>query len=58
MTACVLDAFVIASAFDRSVYDGMYVALAVATNTPLLTADERLANALAARFPVRWLGAV
>lgn len=51
-------AFAIASAFDRSVYDGMYVALAVATNTPLLTADERLANALAARFPVRWLGAV
>jgi hypothetical protein len=32
--------------------------LAVLSNTPLVTADERLANALAARFPVRWLGAL
>jgi predicted nucleic acid-binding protein len=50
------DAFAIAEAFDRTVYDGMYVALAVASNAPLVTADERLANALAARLPVRWLG--
>jgi predicted nucleic acid-binding protein len=48
----------IARAFDRSVYDCTYVALAVESNTPLLTADERLANALSARFPLRWLGAV
>jgi predicted nucleic acid-binding protein len=53
-----LEAFAIASAFARSVYDGVYVALAVVSNTPFLTADERLANALAARFPIRWLGAV
>ena len=52
------DAFTIAAAFNRTVYDGMYVALAVASNAPLVTADERLANALAARFPVRWLGAL
>lgn len=52
------DAFAIASACDRSVYDGIYVALAVASATPLLTADERLANAMAVRFPIRWLGAV
>jgi predicted nucleic acid-binding protein len=52
------DALDLAMAFDRSVYDCVYVALAVATNRMLVTADERLANALAAYLPVRWLGAV
>lgn len=52
------DAFAIAATFDRTVYDCAYVALAIASNTPLVTADERLANALAASFPVRWLGAL
>lgn len=51
------DAFAIACAFDRTVYDGLYVALALATKTQLVTADERLANALAAHLPVKWLGA-
>jgi predicted nucleic acid-binding protein len=41
---------------DRSFYDSLYVALALATNTDLITADERLVNALGSRFPVRWLG--
>ena len=50
------DAFAIAAAFDRTMYDAVYVALAVVSDAPLLTADERMANALAARFPVRWLG--
>ncbi|MBZ5621901.1 MAG: type II toxin-antitoxin system VapC family toxin [Acidobacteriia bacterium] len=50
------EAFAIAAAFDRTVYDAVYVALAVSTGAPLLTADERLANALATRFPVRWIG--
>jgi predicted nucleic acid-binding protein len=40
------------------VYDGVYIALAVLTGMPLVTSDERLANALAARFPIRWLGAL
>ncbi len=48
----------LAAAFDRTVYDGVYVALAQDRGAPLVTADERLANALAARFAVRWLGAV
>jgi len=43
---------------DRSFYDSLYVALALTTRTELLTADERLANALGSRFPVRWLGAL
>ena len=52
------DAFAIATSYDRTVYDSVYIALAVISNMPLVTADERLANALAARFPVRWLGAL
>lgn len=50
-------AFQIATAFERTVYDSIYVALAVQTNSQLITADERLANSLAAHFPVKWLGA-
>jgi predicted nucleic acid-binding protein len=52
------DAFEIATAFDRSLYDSLYVALAIASKTHFLTADERLANALAARLPVKWLGSL
>ena len=51
-------AFSIATVFDRTVYDSLYVALAVQSGTQLVTADERLANALAAHFPVKWLGAI
>jgi predicted nucleic acid-binding protein len=51
-------AFEIATAYGRTVYDSVYVALAVQTNSQLITADERLANSLAARFPVKWLGAL
>ena len=51
------EALTIAFAHDRSVYDCLYVALAVQTKRELITADEKLANALAARFPVKWLGA-
>lgn len=47
----------IAISCDRSFYDSLYVALALATKTDLVTADERLVNALGSRFPVRWLGA-
>jgi predicted nucleic acid-binding protein len=50
------DAFAIAVTFERTVYDSIYIALAIATGRPLLTADERLANAVASHFPVRWLG--
>lgn len=52
------EALRIAFAYDRSVYDCLYVALAVQLRSELITADERLANALAARFPIKWLGAL
>ncbi len=42
---------------DQGVYDCLYAALAVQAKTDLITADERLANALGTRFPVKWLGA-
>jgi predicted nucleic acid-binding protein len=51
------DAMKIAFVHDRSVYDCLYVALAIQFKIEMITADERLANALAARLPVKWLGA-
>jgi len=51
-------AFIIATTFQRTVYDAIYVALAVDSNAQLLTADEKLANALRQHLPVKWLGAL
>jgi predicted nucleic acid-binding protein len=51
-------AFQIAADYGRTVYDSLYVALAVQAKTHLITADERLANAVAAHFPVKWLGSI
>ncbi len=42
----------------RTVSDAVYLALAMESGLTLLTADERFANAMGARFPVRWLGAL
>ncbi len=53
-----LEAFAIATAFERTVYDALYVALAVTSKSQMVTADERLANVLAAHLPVKWLGAL
>jgi predicted nucleic acid-binding protein len=50
------EALPIAFNYGRAVYDCLYVALAVQSGAQLLTADERLANALAAHLPVKWLG--
>jgi predicted nucleic acid-binding protein len=48
----------IAIRFNRTVYDSIYVALASKNGAQLITADERLANSLAAHLPVKWLGAL
>jgi predicted nucleic acid-binding protein len=53
-----LQALQVAVKCDSTFYDSLYVALALATKTELITADERLVNALGSRFPVRWLGAL
>ncbi len=50
------DALSIGLTFDRSVYDSLYVAVAIISKGTLVTADERLANALGAHLPVKWLG--
>jgi predicted nucleic acid-binding protein len=55
--ALIKRAFEIAYSFDRTVYDSLYVALAVEHGIELVTADLKLVNALAIRFPVKWLGA-
>jgi predicted nucleic acid-binding protein len=48
----------IALRHGRTTYDSLYVALAADLSATLITADEKLANALAGSFPVKWLGAV
>jgi predicted nucleic acid-binding protein len=52
------DAFPIAVNFQRGVCHAAYVALAVISNRSPVTADDRLAQAMATNFPVRWLGSV
>ena len=50
------DAFTIAVRHDRTLYDSLYVALAASSEAQLITADEKLVNALASHYPIRWLG--
>jgi predicted nucleic acid-binding protein len=45
----------IALRYSRSVYDSLYIALAEQAQCDLITADEKLANAVAAYLPVKWL---
>ena len=51
----------IAMQYDRTVYDSLYVALALKTDSTVVTADKRLINALAGsplEKYVKWLGDV
>jgi len=51
----------LATRFDRTVYDSMYVAVAVLRQCPLVTADRRLQEALSGgplRSHVLWVGDV
>ena len=52
------DAFELAARFDRSVYDALYLALAVRDGCPLITADRRLFDAVQPHLPiaVAWIG--
>lgn len=45
------DAYKIAAAHRRTVYDALYLALSVRENCRFVTADERPANAVGAAFP-------
>jgi predicted nucleic acid-binding protein len=51
-------ALAIAMTHGRTVYDSLYLALAVDSGADLVTADEKLVSALAKQFPVKWLGAI
>ena len=50
------DAYYIASRYGSAVYDSIYVALAIASDAAMVTADERLVNTLPGHMPVLWLG--
>lgn len=51
------DAYDLAVAHRRTVYDALYLALSVRVGCPFVTADERLVNAVAGALPqVVWLG--
>ncbi|MCZ7649086.1 MAG: type II toxin-antitoxin system VapC family toxin [Planctomycetota bacterium] len=53
------DALELAVKFDRSVYDGLYLALALKTRSILISADKRFVNALKdtpAGKHLEWLG--
>jgi len=52
-----IEALKLACTYERSIYDCLYVALAVESHSQLITADERLVNSMATHFPVKWLGA-
>jgi predicted nucleic acid-binding protein len=49
------DAFQIAVGYDRTVCDSLYGALTVRFGINMVTADQKLANALGGLFPVKWL---
>ena len=50
------EALAVAISTGRTVYEAIYVALAVQRDANFITADERLVNALATHWPVKWLG--
>lgn len=51
-------AFALAHRHGRSIYDCVYLALAIAAGAEFITADEKLCNAIAGKAPVKWLGGI
>lgn len=49
-------AFAIANVHGRAVYDCLYIALAEALDADFVTADEKLANALASKYSIISIG--
>ncbi len=49
--ALLTDAYSLAVAHGRTVYDALYLALALREGCPFITADERLVNAVATALP-------
>jgi predicted nucleic acid-binding protein len=45
------DAYQLAVTHGRSVYDSLYVALSLREKCEMVTADEKLINAIGAKFP-------
>jgi predicted nucleic acid-binding protein len=45
------EAYTIAVAHDRTIYDALYVALSLRKGCPFVTADEKMVNALQPLFP-------
>ena len=56
--ALVDSAFDKAIVYGRSVYDSIYLALALEIGGKLVTADEKLVNAVGTGLPIIWLGAI
>ena len=45
------DAYTLALRYERSVYDSLYLALSIGEQCQLVTADERLYNAISKKIP-------
>ncbi len=48
----------IAINYGRTFYDSLYLAVSAKQQAVLVTADEKLANSVAAYLPVKWLGSL
>ncbi len=57
-SALVPAALQLARRHGRTVYDSLYLVLAIQESATMITADEKLANAVAAYLSVKWLGAM
>jgi len=57
-TKLIDSAFHVATTHGRAIYDCLYVALTEQIGAVMVSADEKLVNALGGRYAIRWLGAL